>query len=76
MRLESVVLMFYPMWEEKNPCVFKILEIYANEQSYQKHLQTPHFKKYKQGTSKMVKNLELIDMKALNPQIFLKKDLK
>ena len=59
----------------KNPCVFKILEIYANKQSYQKHLQTPHFKKYKQDVSKMVKNLELIDMKALNPQIFLKKDL-
>jgi quinol monooxygenase YgiN len=41
------------------------LEIYADKEAYQSHLQTAHFKKYKEGTAKMVKSLKLIDTKPM-----------
>jgi hypothetical protein len=41
-------------------------EIYADKEAYQSHLQTAHFKKYKEGTVKMVKSLKLIDT---NPMV-------
>jgi len=43
------------------------LEIYADEEAYRKHIQTPHFQKYKQGTLDMVKSLELVDSTPLIP---------
>lgn len=76
LKLESGVWILYAMWEQENPCVFKIVEAYADEQSYQKHLQTPHFQKYKRGTLKMVKSLKLINMDALNPKMSLNKDFE
>jgi quinol monooxygenase YgiN len=42
-----------------------ILEIYADQEAYQSHIQTAHFKKYKEGTLKMVKSLKLIDTTPL-----------
>lgn len=38
-----------------------ILEIYASEEAYRKHLETPHFKKYKTGTLNFVQSLELVE---------------
>ena len=43
----------------------RIVEIYADETAYQRHLQT-HFIKYKNNTLKMIKDLKLIDMQDLD----------
>lgn len=66
-RLEPGVISIFPMYRKENPSEIKILEIYANKAAYQSHLQTPHFKHYKTSTLNMVKSLNLIDMKALDP---------
>jgi quinol monooxygenase YgiN len=75
-RLEAGVISIYPMFQKENPTQVRILEIYANEEGYKTHLQTPHFKHYKTATANMVKSLKLIDMSALDeqtmPQIFKK----
>jgi quinol monooxygenase YgiN len=38
-----------------------VFEIYADENAYRAHLETPHFKKYKTNTLEMVKSLELVE---------------
>ena len=38
------------------------------KESYQQHLKTDHFQKYKQGTLHMVKDLKLPTMKPLDPE--------
>ncbi len=60
-RLESGVLTLYAVYEKNNPAHITIFEIYANDDAYRAHLQTPHFKKYKSSTKEMVKSLELIE---------------
>lgn len=67
MRLEPGVLTLYATAEKENPNKVTILEIYADEEAYRKHIQTPHFQKYKQGTLDMVKSLELVDSTPLIP---------
>lgn len=72
MSLEPGVLALYAVAEKNNPNKVTILEIYADKDAYEKHLKAPHFKKYKQGTLSMVKNLELIDVKPLIPGLKIK----
>jgi quinol monooxygenase YgiN len=60
-KLEAGVLTLYATFEKKKPTHLTILEIYADKSAYEKHIQTPHFKKYKTGTSGMVKALELVE---------------
>ena len=72
MSLEPGVLTLYAVAEKNNPNKVTILEIYADKDAYEKHLKTPHFKKYNQGTLSMVKNLELIDVKPLIPGLKIK----
>lgn len=67
-RLESGVICIYPMFQKENPSEIKLLEIYASKASYESHLQTPHFKKYKTTTQKMVKSLRLIDLAAIDKE--------
>lgn len=67
MRLESGVLMLYAISEKAHPNKVTILEIYANREAYESHIRTPHFQKYKQGTLKMVRELELVDSNPLIP---------
>ena len=54
----------------------RIVEIYRNKEAYHHHLTTPHFQTYKQGTLHMVKSLNLLDIKPLDPDampaIFIK----
>lgn len=71
-RNEPGVLTLYAVSENKNPTHITILEIYANEEAYKKHIQTPHFLKYKNGTKDMVKSLELIDANPLIPGMKIK----
>lgn len=69
---EPGVLMMYSMSEKARPHVVTILEIYADQDAYQRHIQTPHFQKYKQKTLKMVQKLELLDQTPLIPEMRMK----
>jgi len=72
MKLEPGVLTLYAVAEKENPHKMVILEIYADEEAYQKHIKTPHFLKYKEGTLDMVQSLELIDTTPLIPGLKIK----
>lgn len=72
MRLEPDVLALYATAEKDAPHKLTILEIYAGPAAYRSHLQTPHFRKYKQATLQMVKELELVDVKPLIPGMKIK----
>ena len=71
-RLEAGVLTLYAVSEKDNPTHITILEIYADEDAYQAHLQTPHFIKYKTETKDMVKSLELVETVPLLPGLKIK----
>ena len=75
-RLEPGVISIFPMFQKENPNEIRILEIYANKEAYESHLQTQHFKQHKKKTREMAKSLKLLDMQAIDaetmPQIFKK----
>lgn len=70
--VEPGVLTLYAVAEKNKPTHITILEIYANVEAYKKHIQTPHFLKYKNGTKDMVKSLELVDAIPLIPTMKIK----
>lgn len=72
MRIETGVLTLYAVSEKEMPNKITILEIYADTDAYKKHIQTPHFQKYKQGTINMVQELELLDTTPLIPGLKIK----
>lgn len=61
-RLEPGVLTYYAVAEKNEPSHITILEIYADTAAYKSHIETTHFKKYKETVKDMVKSLELIDV--------------
>jgi quinol monooxygenase YgiN len=61
-RVEPGVLTYYAVAEKTDPASISILEIYADTAAYKLHIETPHFKKYKETVKDMVKSLELIDV--------------
>ena len=67
LRTEPGVLTMYAVAEKENPCKITILETYASQEAYDKHIASAHFQKYKQGTLHMVKSLEQKDQTPLNP---------
>jgi len=71
-KVEPGVLTLYAVAEKNRPTHITILEIYASEDAYKKHIQTPHFLKYKNGTKDMVKALELVETVPLVPQMKIK----
>ena len=72
MREEPGVLMMYSMSDKRQPNRITILEIYADNAAYESHIKTPHFRKYKEGTLKMVRQLDLLDQTALIPEMKMK----
>ena len=64
-KVEPGVLTLFSMQTKEDPYKIFILEIYADKEAYQSHLQTAHFKKYKEGTAQMVKSLKLIDTQPM-----------
>ena len=70
--LEPGVLALYAVSAKEDPTRFSILEIYADQASYEAHIQTPHFLKYKSITQGMVKSLELVDAMPLVPGMKIK----
>ena len=67
-RLEPGVIAIFPMYQKDHPSQVRILEIYANREAYESHLQTSHFQRYKTTTLKMVKSLKLIDMGVMDAE--------
>ena len=67
LREEPGVLTMYALAQKDDPCRITILETYASQDAYKAHIASPHFQKYKRGTLKMVKSLELLDQEPLNP---------
>ncbi|WP_339656648.1 antibiotic biosynthesis monooxygenase family protein [uncultured Maribacter sp.] len=67
-RLEAGVICIYPMFKAEAPTQIRLLEIYASKEDYEAHLKTPHFLEYKIATLKMVKDLKLIEMSAIDAQ--------
>lgn len=65
---EDGVICIFPMEMKSEEYKIKIIEIYANQKAYEDHLKTPHFQYYKTNTLKMVKELKLLDMNALDTQ--------
>jgi quinol monooxygenase YgiN len=65
---EPGVICLFPMQRADAPTHIRILEIYASDEAYQKHLKTDHFLRYKQGTLHMVKALRLPTMQPLDPE--------
>jgi len=61
-RIEPGVLSISVVADQKNPNQIMLLEVYADEQAYRAHRETPHFKKYKIETKDMVKSLELMEV--------------
>ena len=72
LRVEPGVLILFAVTEKDNPAHITILEIYANQEAYKSHEQTPHFLKYKTITKDMVKSLELVDAVPLVPGMKIK----
>ena len=68
LQTEPGVLTMYAVADKDNPCNVTILETYSSQEAYRKHIASPHFQKYKQGTLHMVKSLVLDDVTPLNPQ--------
>jgi quinol monooxygenase YgiN len=71
-KLEPGVLTLYAVAEKERPTHFTILEIYASRAAYEAHIKTPHFLKYKNSTSQMVKSLELVETEPLVPSMKIK----
>lgn len=67
-RLEPGVICIYPMFQKENPTQIRLLEIYADKAAYESHLQSPHFKHYKESTLPMVKSLQLVDMEVIDKE--------
>ena len=63
--LEDGVLSLNAISIKDHPNKIRILEVYADRDAYEAHLQTPHFLKYKKETSGMVTSLTLIDVEPI-----------
>jgi len=64
-KLEPGVITYYAVSDQKDPSVITILEIYDSKEAYNTHIETAHFKKYKETVKDMVKSLELVDVDLL-----------
>ena len=73
MATEPGVIALFSIQDKADPCKVYILEVYADQQAYQAHIQTAHFRKYKEGTAEMVRSLKLIDTIPLVMAEFVKK---
>jgi quinol monooxygenase YgiN len=68
-QVEPGVLALQAVYDKVNPTMVTVFEVYASEEAYQAHLKAPHFLKYKNGTLKMVKSLELIEVAPITIEI-------
>jgi quinol monooxygenase YgiN len=60
-RTEPGVLTLFAVSIKGHPEQIRLFETYRDAASYQAHLQSSHFKKYKEQTPRMVKSLTLLE---------------
>ena len=61
LRVEPGVLALYAVADKDHSTHITVFEVYASAEAYKSHLETAHFKKYKNTTKEMVKSLELVE---------------
>jgi len=64
-RVEPGVLALYAVSVKDNPALIRVFEIYVDEAAYRAHLETPHFKRFREGTNDIVKSRKLIDTEPI-----------
>ena len=60
-RIEPGVLAIHCVAEKDQPTRLRFFEIYASEEAYRTHLQSPHFLKYVTVTKPMIRSRKLIE---------------
>jgi quinol monooxygenase YgiN len=60
-RSEPGVLALYAVYEKDNANRVRVFEMYIDAAAYATHLETPHFKKFRATTDKMVLSRKLLD---------------
>jgi quinol monooxygenase YgiN len=58
---EDGCIALYAVVDKENPNFVRVFEIYRDPASYQAHLQTAHFKKFRDTTNAMVTSRKLMD---------------
>ena len=64
-RVEPGVLTLYAVSLKEHPEQIRLFETYRDAAAYESHLQSPHFKIYKDQTRQMVKLLRLIETEPI-----------
>ena len=60
-RVEPGVLAIYSVADKDHPHQLHFFEIYADEQAYQSHIMSAHFKRYVEQTQSMIRSRRLIE---------------
>ncbi|MEO6852930.1 MAG: antibiotic biosynthesis monooxygenase [Rhodoferax sp.] len=70
---EPGVLAFYWASERVHPNRIRVFEVYADENAYQEHLQSPHFQKFRAGSGPLVTSHQFFEavpvMLGTKPQL-------
>ena len=69
---EEGVISIFPMEIQAEKYKIRILEIYRDQKAYEDHIKSKHFQHYKTTTLKMIKDLKLVDMDALDVSLIKK----
>lgn len=64
-RVEPGVLAIYSVAERGKPNSLRFFEIYASEEAYRAHIESPHFKKYVAITQPMIVSRKLIETQPI-----------
>ncbi|WP_405123683.1 putative quinol monooxygenase [Pseudomonas sp. M20] len=64
-RVEPGVLAIYSVAEKGKPNSLRFFEIYASEEAYRAHIESPHFKKYVAITQPMIVSRKLIETQPI-----------
>ena len=64
-RVEPGVLTLYAVSLKEHPEQVRLFETYRDAAAYHAHIESPHFKTYKERTRQMVKSLQLIETEPI-----------
>ena len=71
-RSEPGVLALFAVAEKDHPSRLRFFEMYASEEAYNAHVESPHFRKYRTTTESMVRSRALVETVPI--QLSSKKD--
>lgn len=70
--LEEDVHVLYPVWDKEHPNQFTIVEVYKDNEAYDRHCQSPHLLKYFEETKDIVLNLEISEAIPMFDNLYMK----